>query len=260
MGTSAVAVVLLATVGFGIYNYRYSPKALAEQLVNRGLTSISFVSGDKLTSINTSLGGDPKEALEEAKRAKDLRILSKEAYEKEMKDYKGAIIGGSLSSDPNAPSFGMATVNASGEGMSGPVTIGASGSMSGQSSSQSGAVNGGITYGTLTLPEGQTMPAPPAVVESEPSFRVEKDGESSSRNDGGYTVSTSDTVAVGIDPQTEKLTNIKMPIMETPSSYLRYTNSEGQVVVLSLNADGVPFMKSILLKPESLGHVQIKHQ
>ena len=255
IGASALSVLLLATASFGVYTYKYSPKALAEQLVNQGILAIKAAPTEKITQLETVLGTNPTEALEEAKKANDLKVITKEEFDEEVKN-TGGMFGTSLSSDPNAPQFGMATV-----------TAGAAVGVEGEGS------------GPVTMPMGTPPPEGAVMVSGESGTIVGTSGDGTQtihiKNSNQVTSSldpnqTGPTykVNMGNVPQGEGVTtatgtmklpeNFKPFQMETPSKYLRYTNSEGKVVVLSLNADGMPIFKSILLNPENMQNVQIK--
>jgi hypothetical protein len=104
---SISAMTLIAVIGIGsaFYTYKSAPVAEASQLAGKSLVAYSSASGDQQASAKDQFGADPIKYLEEAKSAKDLRIITKAEFDAEVGRSAGGTItaaGGSTAASGSA--------------------------------------------------------------------------------------------------------------------------------------------------------------
>ena len=236
IGLGSMAMVLLLVLSVGVYSYRFSPKAVAEQTINEGLITLQATPVSKMDNLFTQLGGDPTKVLQEAKDAKDLTVITKAEFDAESAKAPG-IFASSLSG-PGQPDGsksgaigGNVMVSSSGATVTNNApTTSPAGTMSFSSESGATTASGPTTTsvsvkeGTVTTASGTATPVGGTLVQAGP-------------NGAPMPVTTSNTPG-DFSPVT----------MPQPSTYLRYTDKNGRTVVLSLDKDGIPIFKTIFMK------------
>ena len=257
---ASVAMVVMLVAAVGIYSYRFSPKAVAEQAVDEGLVTLSAAPDTKLNTLFGQLGGDPKEALKEAKAAKDLTTITKAEFQIEQSKAAG-IFASSLGApgQPQTVAFGVNAPNGSKGAVGGGVMVtgnaattapGSAGTTQTESgtasfssdgsgptfTTSSGAVGGPVnvsfdpktgattTSGSVSVPPADTVTGEGPTTSTAPAFTK--------------ATSVSANVPTSLEP-------VKLP---EPATYLRYTDKNGRTVVLSLDKDGTPIFKTVFMK------------
>lgn len=258
-GASSLAVAAVVVLGLAGYNYQHSPRAQAEQLVNHGLFQIAQFSAVEFGSIQEKFGSDPSEALKEAKEAKDLKVITKEEFEAESSK-AGSVISASLSSDPSAPSTmsfkgsdgGQGGAASGGKFTTQAVPVGAGANA--PSGAPTNVMNGSFVPAPGSA-EGGTAAIPVMMINSGTAVAGtsgEAGGGASSVNVSSGTVSFNTAIPSGENNPPTGPDGKPLPLLANfnttpPTSYLRYTDSKGQIVVLSLDKDGLPMFKTIFL-------------
>jgi hypothetical protein len=203
----ALVAVLMASV-IVLAQTSNSPKVMAQELTDKGISSLRQLDIDKFEKLRSQFAGDPLAALEEAKTAKDLKTISKDEYNRLKKNASVVVTtnkteqipgGGSISSDS------ITTKDASGN----PVTTG------------SVSVSTGPT---TTPPEGaevqqsQIQEAQPISGELLPEI-----------GEGAVTM-------VGFNDE------------DIATKYIMYTNNGGNIVVIGFDSNSSPVFKTVLKK------------
>ena len=196
-GFSSAALIAVMAVGITTFNYGHSPRAQADALVNQSLGFVRTFDSARLGDVQTQLGGDPVKALEEAKAAKDLTILTSDEFKAESAKHRGV----ATSTLGDGPQSGMVSMSASAAGSTPP-------------------------------PEGAQM-------HSFSSSAVAVDGS------GGPVTSAS-------GPRVVEGEQLPPPAFPSASKYLRYTDGTGRVVVLGLDAQGVPVTRTVYMSDADL--------
>ncbi|MBX4201566.1 hypothetical protein KW803_01560 [Candidatus Saccharibacteria bacterium] len=284
IGFTSLALLAVFVLSIGIYSFRYSPKAVAEQLVDQSLDTLLAAAPPEFAQLQERFGGDPAKALQEAKQAKDLRVITKAEYRDESQNAPG-VFSTSLSSEPNAPSTNSISVSdANGKAMYGRAT--ASAGTANSAGGEAGFTAVGSANATTSMPAGgavgsgtlSTSGGPSSIPPSGPNVLspTAPDGSgtavysnhpmlvnpNASSNSSGPTetravpisgnvgikddnVTTLSAKATGGKPPTAA--DLKALKIEEPSKYLRYTNKDGRVVILSLNDKGMPIFKTVFM-------------
>lgn len=274
----SLAMVLVLVLSLTVYSYRFSPKAEAQQVINDSLVSLQAVPSNELISLENQLGGDPAAELKEAKAAKDVTVITKDEFVALGKNAK-SVVASSLSSDPNAPKITSVSFNggaggavmakgtvstkagASGEGYGvSTVAVGSAGGSDSATYSTDGAAGSvtvssdGSTVSSGTFVTGSTVPTSgptttmPVPVDGEP---VLISGEAGTASGGDVMAYSAGVPGDAAQPTSFKIKPLSPFKVTEPDTYLKYTNSKGQVVVLSLDAKGLPIYKTLFIGKKS---------
>lgn len=209
----AVIAVVMASV-LVLTQYTNSPKALAQELTNKGISTLKQLDVTEFEKLRSQFAGDPVAALEEAKTAKDLKTINKDEYNKLKNDAQVVVTtnkteqlpgGGSMSSDS------VTTKDASGN----PVTMGSVSVSSGPTT----AIPEGAEVGQVQIQDAQLVP-----------------GESLPEISG----------TAGVIPGAE--TMVGNSNESTATKYVKYTNSEGHIVVIGFDGSDSPVFKTVFKK------------
>lgn len=219
LGTSTFALAAIFALGIAAFSYSHSPRAEAEQLVNQSIGFVRTVGSDQMSKIQSQLGGDPVQALEEAKAAKDLTILTSDEFKAESAKHKGMAMS-SLGKD--GPQYGSVGISSNG----GLPPAGAE-----MHSTTGGEIKG---------------PGP---------VSVKSGAEGTGTSESGTYTKTLETQTGGSGPSNNESGPVKFTPV-TPSKYLRYTDSTGHVVVLGLDSKGIPVSKTIFMTDAEVQKLQ----
>ena len=135
------SLTLILVLALALTTVQHSPRALAEQLVNQGIGHIKTFDNGQMGKIQAQLGDDPVKALEEAKTAKDLQVITKDEYNAEAKKHKGVAMS---SLGTSGPQFSSVGISANGESLPTTPPTGAKT----QQYSTGGSVSGSTESGT----------------------------------------------------------------------------------------------------------------
>jgi hypothetical protein len=227
-----VAIVLIGSV----YTYRFSPKALAEQAVKDSLISLQTAPDDKITDLQKKFGGDPAAALREAQAAKDLRVITKEEYQTESAK-AGGIFATTLGND-EGPSTGVVG------GVSKPT-------MTFMAKNQNGSVAGAaVGSGTVAFQSALGAEAGQMASPEDAKHLRTVHISSGTPSDQPTNIVTVNTSSGGAQALPTDAPEAFQP--EEPAKYLRYTNPEGRVVVLSIGTSGLPIFKTVFMNASDI--------
>jgi len=245
-GISSVLLSILLVVALTTYSLDFSPHAYAEQTIDQGIGSIQSFSPETLASVKAHIGGDPLKALETAEAAKDVHVITEAQYQAELAAHTSgmvAVLGYGSPGTTSAESVSISNIPASGTESSGNASF----SSSGQTTVTAGP--DGATLVTTSTSDGP-VPTPPA---GSSGYVAYTSGGGHGMDTSGPVLVTagSGTIANGAAvtalPSSATPPNLAPTMIATPSKFLQYTNSEGQTVILALDAHGVPISETMLI-------------
>ncbi len=240
------AVMVTALTASSVYSVRHTPHALAEQTLVRSIAVAHTLSVEEISKMRAQFDGTPAESLEEARKAKDLKIISKEEFDAFFSNVGN---GGSISID--AAGGGM--VNLAGIGVSEGAGLGMTGYATTTAASAGGAPGSGAVFTVSStasapefIPDGALMAAGTMAVHGEQGIltpaalggTISMMGEGAGASTG--MVIGAAPVFIGANGAT--ITTMA-PAMVSPSKYLRYTDANGNAVAIGLTDDDKPIMR-----------------
>lgn len=272
IGLGSVGMTLAIIGSVLVYSYNYSPRALADEMIGRGMTHLSTLEPGKMSALQEQFGGDPAEALKEAKLAKDAKVITKEEFDEEQKNASG-VFATSLSKDGTTFSMqsmktldggegGVSTMSIKGEAMAGTAATGSVNVKQGQVTMISGTSAAGAPPSGATITSGSTSTiaysggsagaSATSPVNTSTDMVVPADGKPMDMTVSSYGVgvnangTTTTTTPVPSElPKDFKVVKIMSPNEAT--SFLRYTDKNGRVNVLSLDKEGLPIFRTIFM-------------
>lgn len=218
---SAIAVLVLVAAGtFGVTQ----KSAEAQELAERAMARVVQIPPEMRAQIEAQMKSDMMQALEEAYRAPDLRILTREQYEKEAQ----------FTFATGTPRFAAGTVHAVAS-RAGAAPLG-----SPETISFRAVDSRDVHYETASAGVSE-----PAVAGSVGSFTVSKiGGADMPTTDSDIVFTKSAEITVGGDPAFTAGTMVAAGRgFSQPVKYLRYTAPEGQKVTLGLDESDTPVFR-----------------
>lgn len=209
--TMVMASVLIFT------QYTHNPKARAEELTDKGILTLRQLDVAEFERIRGQFAGDPVEALQEAKTAKDLKTIDKDEYGQLKKDSRVVVTTNKTEQLPGGGSMSSGSVitkNSAGE----PTEMGSVSVTSGAIDPSAVPVSG-TEVGQAQIVEAQLVSD-----ESLPTI---------TNADGTTPVALT---AVGSSNET------------AATKYVKYTNSEGNAVVIGFDNTDTPVFKTVFQK------------
>lgn len=217
---------------------------LAQNITNGGITSVRTMRPDRMMVLNSQFSGDPVIALQEASQAKDLKVITESDYQDLLKNAQLVIT-------TNAPQVlaNGATVTSSSiqsqvaDGAMGYGTVQASSTVSGsdQGTLVSNSAPNDIGPGMMIAGglDGGMM----ATTGPESSITVSSDGTTI---ESGSSVAVSTDTSSALQPIDIKVATPAESVKA--STYVSYTNRQGETVVIGFDASGSPLFKSVFKK------------
>lgn len=270
IGAGSFAALAIIAASMVIYTYQHTPKAVAEQALKHGMFTLAAASPDRIKALEGFFGGSPADALKEAHEAKDLRTITEDEYNTESRNAKGVFasslgeagqpstvsmsIGGgagtvgAVGGTTGGYSVAYSSASATTDGITTVVPANGPGEAGTVMSSNTVTIDGGtVTSGSVSGPTPTLTPVPG-------NFQfvgnANADGTINTPPVAEFTQMGTDGKPMKIDPT--MLKSVTMPAPIKPTTYLRYTDPKGHVVVLSLDAEGVPIFRTVFMTVDEM--------
>jgi hypothetical protein len=210
-----LALSAIGVVGvFFFWLFTLTPTTLAAKVVNNAMAQIELLSPVQIKDISLLLGASPVESLKEAKKAKDLRKVTEKEFQTEISIQKEAV-GLSTIEGMNPQSMGNPVLSWSGDALQVRMLV--------------------VTWEMASPTDIANMSG--VVVSS--SWELNE-----------FTWAIPEVWTITLNSSMKK--KWASPVLgKNPfeiKTYLRYTDTNGHVTFLGLNAKSIPVMKHVILK------------